>query len=62
MEKRYEAEYNEKADLLRIISHKEAELNLLRDNIYELQRQLQESYVRIKDLREEVDGYRYGRS
>lgn len=62
MEKTYETNFNDKAELLRIISDKEGELQLLRQNVYELQRQLQESYIRIKDLREEVDGYRYGRS
>lgn len=29
--------------------------DILRNNVKELQRQLQESYVRIKELREELD-------
>ena len=39
-----------------IIREKEHELNLLRDNVYELQGQLQQSYIRIKELREKLDG------
>jgi|TARA_B100000035_G_C20804261_1_gene466946 predicted nucleic acid-binding Zn-ribbon protein len=31
------------------------EVDILKNNIKELQRQLQESYVRIKELREELD-------
>jgi hypothetical protein len=31
---------------------------LLRQNVHELQGQLQDSYIRIKELREELDGYR----
>jgi hypothetical protein len=58
MEKTYEANFNDKAELLRIISDKEGELQLLRQNVHELQRQLQDSYIRIKNLREELDGHR----
>ena len=29
--------------------------DILRNNIKELQRQLQEAYIRIKELREEID-------
>jgi len=58
MEKTYEANFNDKAELLRIISDKEGELQLLRQNVHELQGQLQESYIRIKELREELDGNR----
>ena len=58
MEKTYEASFNDKAELLRIISDKEGELQLLRQNVHELQRQLHDSYIRIKELREELDGYR----
>ena len=47
----------EKEKLLSIISSKEQELNLLRDNVFELQGQLQNAYIRIKELREELDGY-----
>jgi len=57
MEKTYEASFNDKAELLRIISDKEGELQLLRQNVHELQGQLQDSYIRIKELREELDGY-----
>lgn len=58
MEKAYETSFNDKAELLRIISDKEGELQLLRQNVHELQGQLQDSYIRIKELREELDGYR----
>ena len=47
----------EKEKLLSIISSKEQELNHLRDNVFELQGQLQNAYIRIKELREELDGY-----
>ena len=47
----------EKEKLLSINSSKEQELNLLRDNVFELQGQLQNAYIRIKELREELDGY-----
>jgi len=33
--------------------------DILRNNIKELQRQLQESYMRIKELREELDKYTF---
>ena len=46
----------EKEKLLSIISSKEQELNFLRDNVFELQGQLQNAYIRIKELREELDG------
>lgn len=46
----------EKEKLLSIISSKEQELNALRDNVFELQGQLQNAYIRIKELREELDG------
>ena len=58
MEKAYETSFNDKAELLRIISDKEGELQLLRQNVHELQGQLQDSYIRIKELREELDGNR----
>ena len=47
----------EKEKLLSIISSKEQELNFLRDNVFELQGQLQNAYIRIKELKEELDGY-----
>lgn len=47
---------NEVNELMQIIREKEYELNLLRDNVYELQSQLQNSYIRIKELKEELDG------
>ena len=47
----------EKEKLLSIISSKEQELNFLRDNVFELQGPLQNAYIRIKELREELDGY-----
>ena len=46
----------EKEKLLSIISSKEQELNFLRDNVFELQGQLQKAYIRIKELREKIDG------
>lgn len=46
----------EREKLLQTISYKEGELNALRDNVYELQGQLQNAYIRIKELREELDG------
>lgn len=46
----------EKEKFLSIIREKEHELNLLRDNVYELQGQLQKAYIRIKELKEELDG------
>jgi len=58
MEKAYETSFNDKAELLRIISDKEGELQLLRQNVHELQGQLQDSYIRIKELREELNGNR----
>lgn len=58
MENLYKTEGHDKAELLRIISDKEGELQLLRQNVHELQRQLQDSYIRIKNLREELDGHR----
>ena len=42
--------------LFQIIREKEGELNLLRDNVFELQGQLQNAYIRIKELREKLDG------
>ena len=39
----------EKEKLLSIISSKEQELNFLRDNVFELQGQLQNAYIRIKE-------------
>jgi hypothetical protein len=56
MEKTYETSFNDKAELLRIISDKEGELQLLRQNVYDLQEQLQNSYIRIRELREESYG------
>ena len=47
---------NQVNELMEIIREKEHELNLLRDNVYELQGQLQQSYIRIKELREKLDG------
>ena len=47
---------NQVNELLQIIRDKETELNLLRDNVHELQGQLQQSYIRIKELREKLDG------
>tara|TARA_Y100001937_G_scaffold22024_1_gene31236 strand:- start:15245 stop:15391 length:147 start_codon:yes stop_codon:yes gene_type:complete len=43
-------------ELMQIIREKEGELNLLRDNVFELQGQLQNAYIRIKELREKLDG------
>ena len=48
-----ELPHQEKEKLLSIIRDKEHELNLLRDNVYELQGQLQNAYIRIKEL---IDG------
>ncbi len=56
MEKLYEIEGYDKAELLRIISNKEGELQLLRQNVFDLQEQLQNSYIRIRELREDLDG------
>ena len=47
---------NEVNELMQVIREKESELNFLRDNIFELQGQLQNAYIRIKELREELDG------
>ena len=47
---------NQVNELMEIKREKEHELNLLRDNVYELQGQLQQSYIRIKELREKLDG------
>ena len=47
---------SEREKLLQTIRHKEGELNLLRDNVYELQGQLQQSYIRTKELREKLVG------
>jgi SMC interacting uncharacterized protein involved in chromosome segregation len=41
---------------MEVIREKEHELNLLRDNVHELQGQLQKAYIRIKELREKLDG------
>ena len=43
-------------ELMQVIREKESELNFLRDNVFELQGQLQNAYIRIKELREELDG------
>jgi len=55
MEKLYEIEGYSKSEFLRIISDKEGELQLLRQNVFDLQEQLQNSYKRIRELREELD-------
>jgi len=47
---------NQVNELMQVIREKESELNLLRDNVFELQGQLQNAYVRIKKLREKLDG------
>ena len=47
---------NEVNELMQVIREKESELNFLRDNVFELQGQLQNAYIRIKELREELDG------
>ena len=47
---------NQVNELMQVIREKESELNLLRDNVFELQGQLQNAYVRIKELREKLDG------
>ena len=47
---------NQVNELMQVIREKESELNFLRDNVYELQGQLQQSYIRIKELREKLDG------
>ena len=52
----YDKPRNQVSELLQIIREKEYELNILRDNVYELQGQLQQSYIRIKELREKLDG------
>ena len=52
----YEKPRNQVNELMQVIREKEHELNLLRDNVYELQGQLQQSYIRIKELREKLDG------
>ena len=52
----YEKPRNQVNELMQVIREKESELNLLRDNVFELQGQLQNAYVRIKELREKLDG------
>ena len=52
----YEKPRNQVNELMQVIREKESELNFLRDNVYELQGQLQQSYIRIKELREKLDG------
>ena len=52
----YEKPRNQVNELMQVIREKESELNLLRDNVFELQEQLQNAYVRIKELREKLDG------
>ena len=52
----YDKPRNQVSELMEIIREKEYELNLLRDNVHELQGQLQQSYIRIKELREKLDG------
>ena len=47
---------NQVNELMQVIREKESELNLLRDNVFELQGQLQKAYIRIKELREKLDG------
>ena len=47
---------NQVNELMQVIREKESELNLLRDNVFELQGQLQNAYIRIKELREKLDG------
>ena len=47
---------NEVNELMQVIREKESELNFLRDNVFELQGQLQNAYIRIKELREKLDG------
>ena len=47
---------NQVNELMQVIREKESELNFLRDNVYELQGQLQQSYIRIQELREKLDG------
>ena len=53
----YEKPRNQVNELMQVIREKESELNLLRDNVFELQGQLQNAYIRIKELKEELDGY-----
>ena len=52
----YEKPRNQVNELMQVIREKESELNLLRDNVFELQGQLQNAYIRIKELRERLDG------
>ena len=52
----YEKPRNQINELMQVIREKESELNLLRDNVFELQGQLQNAYIRIKELREKLDG------
>lgn len=52
----YEKPRNQVNELMQVIREKESELNLLRDNVFELQGQLQNAYIRIKELREKLDG------
>ena len=47
---------NQVNELMQVIREKESELNLLRDNVFELQGQLQNAYIRIKEFREKLDG------
>ena len=52
----YEKPRNQVNELMQVIREKESDLNLLRDNVFELQGQLQNAYIRIKELREKLDG------
>ena len=52
----YEKPRNQVNELMQVKREKESELNLLRDNVFELQGQLQNAYIRIKELREKLDG------
>lgn len=53
---KYTEPRNQVNELMEVIREKEYELNLLRDNVHELQGQLQKAYIRIKELREKLDG------
>ena len=52
----YEKPRNQVNELMQVIREKESELNLLRDNVFELQGQLQNAYIRIKELIVKLDG------
>ena len=39
----------------RAILNRDETIDILKNNVKELQRQLQESYIRIKELKEELD-------